>query len=109
MGSIIFDLMPYLTCGGILLTRHCLDSKRNINLLNVYGPCLEGKIFQERLEFAGLLSMKYLVLAIDLNLTLSVGEIWGSLATLGSLATFFTNLFNRNTLIDIQPGSLAPT
>jgi hypothetical protein len=65
-----FDLVPYLTCGGILLTGHCLESKRNINLLNVYGPCLERKLFWERLESAGLLSLKYLVLAGDLNLTL---------------------------------------
>jgi hypothetical protein len=104
-----FDLVPYLTCGGILLTGHCLESKRFINLLNIYGPCLERKSFWERLEAAGLLSLKNLVLAGDLNLTLMAGESWGSRSNLGSLATFFTNLFSNNKLIDIQPGKLVPT
>jgi hypothetical protein len=56
-----FGLVPYLTCGGILLTGHCRESKRFINILNMYGPCLEGKSFWESLEAVGLLSLKILV------------------------------------------------
>jgi hypothetical protein len=34
-----FNLVPYLTCGGILLTGYYLGSKRFYNLLNTYGLC----------------------------------------------------------------------
>ena len=52
---------------------------------------------------------KNLVLVGNLNLTLKVGESWGSQSNLGSLNTFFTNLFCNKKLIDIQPGKLVPT
>jgi len=42
-----FDRVPFLTYGGILLTGFCLESKRQITLLNVYGPCVERKLFWE--------------------------------------------------------------
>ena len=103
-----FNLVPYLTCGGILLTGHCLDSKRYFNLLNTYGSCIERKSFWERVEAAGLLSLKILVLAGDLNLIMKASEMWGNRTNLGSLTTFFINLFNNNKLIDIQPGKLVP-
>jgi hypothetical protein len=70
-----FDLVPFLTCGGILLTGFCLESKRQITLLNVYRPCVERKLFWERLENYGLLTLKNLILARDLNLTLSSSEL----------------------------------
>jgi endonuclease/exonuclease/phosphatase family metal-dependent hydrolase len=70
-----FELVPFLTCGGILLTGICLESKRQINLLNVYGPCVERKHFWEKLESSRLLNLKNLILAGDLNLTLSSREI----------------------------------
>jgi hypothetical protein len=38
-----FELVSFLTCGGILLTGKCLESKRQINLLNVHGSCVERK------------------------------------------------------------------
>jgi hypothetical protein len=52
---------------------------------------------------------KNLVLVGNLNLTLKAGESWGSQSNLGSLNTFFTNLFCNNKLIDIHPGKLVPT
>ena len=36
-----YDLVPFLTCGGILLKGYCLESKMQISLLNAYGPCVE--------------------------------------------------------------------
>jgi hypothetical protein len=41
----IFNLVPYLTCGGIWLIGYVISTKREINLLNIYGSCLEHKIF----------------------------------------------------------------
>jgi len=63
-----FDLVPYLTCGGMLLTSIDLESKRQISLLNIYGPCSVRKQLWERLEKSGLLALKNLVIASNLNL-----------------------------------------
>jgi hypothetical protein len=89
-------LVPYLTCGGILLTGSIIASKRKINLLNVYGPCLERKLFWTNLANSGLLSLKILVIAGDLNLTVSTGEVWGGSASSGQLAGFFNSLFQTS-------------
>jgi len=72
-----YDLVLFLTCGGILLTGICLATKRHFSILNVYGPCVERKDFWESLGNSGLLAQKNLILVRDLNLTLSSGEIWG--------------------------------
>jgi len=84
-----FYLVSFLTCGGILLTSYYLETKRQINLLNVYRPCVERKHFWERMESSGLLSLKNIIIAGDLNLTLSIGEIWGHATALRSMEFFF--------------------
>jgi hypothetical protein len=95
MGSNIFNLVLYLTCGGLLLTGFCIASKREISLLNIYGPCLERRRFWNLVADSGLLSVKNLVIAGDLNLTLSSGEIWGGSALVGPLDGFFKALFPK--------------
>jgi endonuclease/exonuclease/phosphatase family metal-dependent hydrolase len=104
-----FDLIPFLTCGGILLSGSYLATRRHISILNTYGPCVERKIFWENLGNSGLLTQKILILAGDLNLTLSSGEIWGGARSLGLLAGFFKTFFQSYGLIDIAPGKLVPT
>jgi hypothetical protein len=91
------------------LTGYCLESRRQLNLLNVYGSCLERKQFWENLELSGLLNLKGFILAGDLNLTLSTGEIWGGSALLGPLENFLQHFFHKNKLIDIVPGKIVPT
>jgi hypothetical protein len=56
-----------------------------------------------------LVDPKKFILAGDLNLTLSSGEIWGGASSLGSLASFFNTYFHKNKLIDIVPGKVVPT
>jgi hypothetical protein len=34
-----FDLVPFLTCGGILLLGRCLATNQELAFLNIYGPC----------------------------------------------------------------------
>jgi hypothetical protein len=41
----IYDLVPHLSVGGILLTDSCIINKREITLLNIYGPCTDHKHF----------------------------------------------------------------
>jgi hypothetical protein len=104
----LFNLVPFLTSGGILLTGSITSSKRKINFLNVYGPCLERKAFWTTLSNNGLLSLQSLVIAGDLNLTVSNGEVWGGSATSGQLASFFSSLSSHK-LIDVQSDKLVPT
>jgi exonuclease III len=37
----LFELKPSLSCGGLLLRGHCLDTNLELALLNIYGPCSE--------------------------------------------------------------------
>jgi exonuclease III len=104
-----FDLVLFLTCGGILLSGICLATRRQFSILNVYGPCVERKTFWECLGSSGLLAQKSLILAGDFNLTLSSGEIWGGARSSGSLEGYFKTFFQSNRLIDIAPGKLVPT
>jgi hypothetical protein len=41
----MFTLVPYLCCGGILLTSTSLWNAQPITLLNMYGPCSDRKLF----------------------------------------------------------------
>jgi exonuclease III len=104
-----FDFTPMLSPGGILLTGTCLELNTSLTLLNAYGPCLDRKLFWENLDRLGLLAIKDLIIAGDLNLTLSSKEIWGDKAKTDPLATFFTSLFTKNALVDLEPAELLPT
>jgi exonuclease III len=47
-----FDFLPYLCCGGILLTG-TVTTKKRLNLINIYGPCSDRQHFWEKLEIQG--------------------------------------------------------
>jgi len=105
----LFSLVPYLTCGRILLTSLIIATKRKINRLNVYGLCMERNSFWIFLANNGLISMNSLLVAGDLNLTVSTGEVWGGTTNSGQLASFFRALFQFHKLIDVQPDKIVPT
>jgi len=88
------DLVPYLSYGGILLTGKCITSKRELTLLNIYGLCSERKNFWNSVADSGLLSHKNLIIADNLNVIVSTGEIWGRVFPSGTFGGFFQILFS---------------
>jgi exonuclease III len=105
----LFDFFPMLSPGGILLSGTYFELKADINLLNVYGPCADRKVFWQRLDDLGLLAAKNLILAGDLNLTTSPEELWGDRAQIDPLHSFFNHIFFKNALVDLKPAELLPT
>jgi hypothetical protein len=53
-----FTFDPFLSIGGILLTGHSNEDKRELSILNVYGPCQNRKEFWASVEASGLLAKK---------------------------------------------------
>jgi len=64
-----FDLVPYLSVGGILLTGQCIATKSELLILNTYGPCTERRVFWKDVEDNDILLHENLILAGDLNFT----------------------------------------
>jgi hypothetical protein len=104
-----FDLVPSLTCGGILLLGRCLATNKDIAFLNVYGPCQNKFQFWSVLADSGILSIPNLILGGDLNITLSADERWGGTSSSGPREVFFRNIFQSRNLVDILPRKIAPT
>lgn len=53
--------------------------------------------------------MAQIVWMLDLNLTLSSGEIWGERARLDPLSDFFSSMFASTGFVDISPSLICPT
>jgi hypothetical protein len=66
------DIVPYLSCGGIFLTSICIESKRELMFLNVYGLCSDIGGFGNKVAESGMLSHKNSIIVGDLNFT----EMW---------------------------------
>jgi hypothetical protein len=89
----IFDLVPFLSCGGIFLSGSSLADKRRISFLNVYGPCTDRKKFWEKVDGRGLLAHGDLIVVGDMNFTINSEEVWGATTLVDPLAVFFKEFF----------------
>jgi hypothetical protein len=70
---------------------------------------MNKRIFWETLANSGLLSADNLVMAGDLNITLSAEEMWGSSNFSVSLADQLKSIFKSKNLVDIRPDRMVPT
>jgi hypothetical protein len=104
----VYDLVPYLTIGGILLTGRCLKDKREVALLNIYGPCTDRLQFWHSVADSGLLEIRNLILVGDLNFVLASDEVWGGAARHRPSDEIFRDLLSASKLIDIKPDKLVP-
>jgi hypothetical protein len=57
----------------------------------------------------GILDNMNLIVSRDLNLTVRVGEIWGEATHLDPLSAYFTELFDKEGLVDVFSDAVVPT
>jgi hypothetical protein len=82
----VVGLLEDSSCKG------CISSKKELALLNIYGPCKDRKLFWSSVENNGILSTLNLIIAGDLNFILSSEENWGGSFVPGSNEVFFRDL-----------------
>jgi len=102
------DFRSFTTTAGLLLIGRVKGMEEELKLLNVYGPYRDRISFWNRLAGCGLLNDPNLILAGDLNLTLSHSEVWGT-DIRDPLADHFTSLFTDAGLVDMKPLDTGPT
>jgi hypothetical protein len=63
----------------------------------------------EKVDGRGMLAHIDLIVAGDLNFTVSAGEVWGDSTHLDPLVAIFKDLFTKKQLVDILPTNVVPT
>jgi exonuclease III len=58
---------------------------------------------------SSLLAKKNLIIAGDLNLTLSSEDVWGGTTSVGHSSSYFKSFFQEKNLIDLVPEKVLPT
>lgn len=103
------NLRTYHSCAGIFSIGTLRGFDRLLQLLNVYAPYHDRRVFWNRISDASMLLDSGLILGGDLNLTLSEAEIWGSGRTVDPLMNYFIDLFIGANLVDVVPPELVST
>ena len=85
------------------------DTTEPFTVINCYGPYVHRTSYWNRLVSGGLLGLPNLILARDLNFTLSSAEVWGLKARLDPLALYFSQLISGNLLVDLSMDPCTPT
>eukprot|EP00253_Pinus_taeda_P002292 PITA_02292 len=96
-------------CVGIMMSALVRGHAFILNLLNVYAPCRNRSPFWERLFASEILDIDSLLLAGDLNVTLSPDECWGNCRKSDSLSDKLRLGFLSRNLVDVKPDHMKPT
>eukprot|EP00253_Pinus_taeda_P022290 PITA_22290 len=101
--------LAFKCCAGILITVSYRGTDLKLNLLNIYGPCRNRLPFWEKLFASEILDMESLIIAGDLNMTLSADECWGSCRKTDKMGDRLRVEMMRRNLVDVVPDPLSPT
>jgi hypothetical protein len=89
-----------------------LQHKNNnltFSVVNIYGLILIGPPSGRIWSMQDFFSDPFLVVGGDLNLTLSLREVWGAHPRVDRKSVFFQSFFEKANLVDIEPVKLSPT
>ena len=81
----------------------------DIVCLNYYGPYQNRDLFWDAAVEGGIFNHPNLIIAVDLNFTLSDADIWGWNARLDPLESYFSQLLVHNRMVNLSPGCAGPT
>ena len=80
-----------------------------VSCINSCDPYRSREVFWNKVEDSGFLNYPYLVMASDLNFTLSEVEIWGSSGRSEPLGLYLCQLLLRHGLMDVPLAKIMPT
>lgn len=93
----------YKCFAGIIISASIRGKDFPINILNIYAPYKNRAPFWEKFFASDMFDIEHLIIAGDLNVTLSSNECWGSCKKKDLLAdSIKLELLNKN-LVDIAP------
>jgi hypothetical protein len=88
---------------GIKVNLFDKELDKELIIINLYGLYLDKHSFWENLAFSGELRGPDLIIGGDLNLTISLEEVWGVSVRQYPVSKFFVHLFDTNQLVDMEP------
>ena len=99
----------YHSFAGILLSASFKGLDSVFSIVNCYGPYANKTSFWDSVVSGGIFNFPNLILAGDLNFTISDLEIWGDRARLDHLALYFAQLLDPMNMVDLAPTTIGPT
>lgn len=82
---------------------------RNIRVLNIYVPYHRHLEFSNSVVASSILNDHSLIVVGDLNLTLSMDEVWGARKVIDPMASCFRDIFELAGLKGVGPSGIVPT
>ena len=105
----MLDVKAFSSCVGIIVKASFRGLDSAFSVLNCYGSYLNREIFWNATVDKGIFNYPNLIIADDLNITLTDPEIWGSKARIDPLSFYFSQLLVRTQKVDIATSKLGPT
>ena len=114
-GGILLAWNPYLiqcksyhSFAGILLSASFKGLDSIFSIVNCYGPYANRTSFWDSVVSRGLFNYPNLILAGDLNFTISDLEIWDNRACMDHLSLYFAQLLESMHMVDLAPTKIGP-